>query len=244
MLRVNGMSCVLVCAFAVMLGGCAYDWDELRGGPSSSAVGCAGYPDALFCSDFESGDLKDWRVKDGADIPTIIENAASGSYAAKLETPGNGSRGFVDAPVGLVGDAFYGRAYYYLPSSMEIMHFGAFNVFENPAAEVFSVLFLGNGHPNGWISQDRQVVEGTVALPRDEWFCLRVEAEFGASGSLRVWIEDQLSVDARGSMSASGVEFVSMPARYTHDGSTNTQGPVEVWFDDVVIDDEPVGCQP
>lgn len=227
---------------ALVATGCAYDWDALRaGGGASSSNGCEDYPNAQFCSGFESGDLSDWSLPGGADRPSIIEDAAFGDYAAKVETPGFGSSGYVDAQVNASGQAIYGRAYYFLPSSVEVSHFQALDVYENPSFQIFTVLFLGDNRAHGW-SGNEGLLEGSVELPRDQWFCLRFEAHYGSSGSLKLWVNDEVSVDTTADLRGSGVQFVSMPARYTHDAGGNEQGPVEIWFDEVVFDDEPVTC--
>lgn len=229
----------------IAFSGCAYDWDALRGGSGPNNMGCDAYPDALFCSGFETGDLSDWSIPGFGDTPVIIENAAAGSYAAKVETPGNGSAGFVDAQVNFIangGGKFYGRAYYYLPSEVDVSHFEPLEAFPSPAEQVFAILILDDERVSLWVNSADEVVTGDVTFPRDRWFCLRFAAELSNPGSVQLWVDDALSVDATGDFAASGVEFMSMPARYTHDQAPYEQGPVEIWFDEVVFDDEPVGC--
>lgn len=86
-----------------------------------------------------------------------------------------------------------------------------------------------------------------VALPVGEWFCLEMMMEANASGAsdgrMAYWVDDELAHEVTGlrwrTTNDLQLDRVGLQ-HYIAEGDADS--PNRVWFDDVVVSTEPIGC--
>ncbi len=84
-----------------------------------------------------------------------------------------------------------------------------------------------------------------VALPTDEWFCLEMMMEANtpgeADGEMAYWINDELGHEVEGIRWRSTEDLQLNRVRLQH-YIESADSPNRVWFDDVVVSTERIGC--
>jgi hypothetical protein len=228
---------------------------DAQRGTSLGGDGAAGGCPGLFCEDFETGmlDPSIWNVQTSGGQTVVVETSvvAHGKYAAQFHAnPNIESYDFIitkNAPAALNGHHF-GRAY--------------FNVTPKPPAEHTEFLFAGTvGFPmlkylevagvgTAWqLTYVDRIVDGESyasggTIPDAQWFCL--EWEFsdtpdqaavyvnGAESYSRSTITyEEQSTGLVGGFSDFGFGYYAWhPATYAFD----------IYYDDIVLDTQRVGC--
>lgn len=250
----------LAVSWALLVLGCSderyvigrYDADAssdaaLAPGASTCAVR---HRSALFCSGFEAdldAAVDRFAVAPTGELERTEQRAFRGASSLRATTLGPMSYANVVAALPAVQEGtLHFRAYAYVASGLatEIMNLfflGAepgpdpfqgidFNV-ENGEVQIFSPQFPGSRR------------NGTALIPRDRWFCYRAVVQLAEdSGSVQIYLDDELALDARGldTVPADGVrEF-----RAGIDWSSQQTSSFDIFLDELVVDRAPVECDP
>ena len=208
------------------------------------------YADSVLCSGFEQDDAAaGWdgpESSGGGSIERSTQRARHGSGSLHATTTAMMSYAILVktfAPVR--GGDLYFRANVYVPAGLRTDTMNIFFVGAEPMPDPFSgVDFnLEDGFVQTYSPQsDPARQTGTLAIPRDRWFCFR--ARVGIShdaGFVQVFVDDQLALDATSidTLPEDGVRQF----RAGIDWSSEQDARFEIYLDDVVLDTSPVACR-
>jgi hypothetical protein len=258
---------LLLCATACVdnpyvAGGLRADTGD--GGPSDASMGdagadgsavldpCQSHAAALVCSGFERSELEgfDAQVIQGdARLERSDARARSGSGALHAVSSDAESTAVVAREL---EPRFTGtlhlRVWLYVPGGLptETMNLLFLGDDPNPSLDP-AVPFRGldlnleDGALQVYSPQsvpDR--VTGAVAIPRDRWFCLRMEVELADAGAVRAFVDDGLALEAAplDTLPDAGVHLL----RAGIDWTSGQTAPFEVFMDDLVLADALVPC--
>lgn len=223
-----------------------------------AATGCAAST-ALFCEDFESLELGEpdsdrWTTENDA---TIDDSRARGTRALHIHTVGNGrARMFV--PFAPPGNSFFGRAYIYVSEFPSAPAWSHFTLVEATGPDVnIAVRPIGGQYAPGerafWgIGSDGASGDWTdwrrsAPAESGRWLCMGFELddlETRIDVSIDGVVHPDLHVEEG---NHAGFRFPTFDriwfGWWNYQGGT-TPGEFDVWFDDIVLDDEPIGCDP
>lgn len=209
---------------------------------ADAAFTCAA---ALWCDDFETGDLAGWSVGGsgpGAAAAASTTRSRSGTFSLGAVAPGAGHRATVsfDLPGTLSSGSLALRMWISLAGAFD--DFTIAGVFRNTATPQY--LTVG-GDADVWVANDNNANDSlrdhrsTAALPAlDTWTCVELVLDFpGASPArVRVLVDDAVVIDRPPNDQAPaydqirlGVERAGVPS-------------VEVFIDDVAIATQRIGC--
>jgi hypothetical protein len=204
---------------------------------------------ALFCSGFEAESLRDeWTTT------TIIEDAAlerttarvhRGKAALRAESRGPDSAAVVVAslPAQRSG-SLYLRAYVYIGAAWATETMNLFFIGDDPAEPFVGVdLNIEDGAVQVFSPQADPVrTTGRSRIARDRWVCFRAELAISDNaGAVRVQLDDALAVEVTGidTLPAGGVHLF----RAGVDWSSEQASFFEVFYDDIALSREPIGCE-
>jgi hypothetical protein len=215
-------------------------------GGAGSATGCVGSSFAL-CDDFESGaiDKGVWMLATGSGAVTLDPSrGARGSQASVHVHVNIGG----DAEVGIresktfptLAKAFFSRAFIFIPA------LNSQNLF---TGDLHTRLMYGNasngeyalGIWNGGIIQNHynpndDSKDTKLLPPFDQWFCL--EWELDSDGSVKAYLDDAEITALRAKWPPAMVQTLTFGA--TRFG--NFKVAEELWFDDIAVDSQRIGC--
>jgi len=207
---------------------------------------CTDAADVLLCEDFEA-DISDYAVQtQGANIAEL-DSTRSRSGTASLHVIGN-SEGAAKIIAGsslpaVTNGSLYVRFYEWIPASVVLAErFTLTHVVSklDPYPGVIVEAIPGNV-ARIQSSVDALVGEpGATVLPRDAWYCfqLSLEVSTAGSGSATAYFDGALAATYSGNTAPpEGLTDVHIGI---HNGIQPS--PIELWIDDVVVDDAPVGC--
>ena len=205
------------------------------GGPSLCPGGLA------FCDGFEDGTLANWDVTSSkATLPVVdTSRAYRGTHALHMSVSGQGSTSAYPSQtleVGLAASPVYIRAFLYLKSGFQesnLLWVGD-NLGNFCGVDIGgNVLVLDTNDQPAF-----PLVISTAAPRRDTWICLEMFYD-EAAHEIRVWLDDTeiTSLHATG-WTGSGLDQMSL-----HASTQSPGGPdVEVWYDEVAMDGQRIGC--
>jgi hypothetical protein len=228
---------------------CASRWCD--GDACADTTACDDLVDPAFCDGFEAPTLDEtWTVPSvGVDPPVQgSTEVLRGRYAAFASTAGNESRAYVEGELSrtLDGGTVYARAHFFVPSTMTVAHFDLLSLYNSkpkadPDSGSMTVFAIGGTNLRVWIARQSMSVSGlTNALPKDEWFCVRLTFGYGVSSDVTMFVNDTEVVTAAGidTTVPGGYTKVLTPVPFTN----NTQGAVQVYVDEVAVSDSPIPC--
>jgi hypothetical protein len=208
----------------------------------------AGHASARVCSGFERADLSDWSapmIERSGQIERTSVRTHSGSGALHASSTAMMSVAVLSASFApALSGALYLRAYLYVPANLP--------------TETMNILFLGNEASGAAFSgidlnlqdgalqvyssaSDPQRQTGSLAIPRERWFCLRARIALDAAdGAVQAYIDAALALDARGvdTLPSGGVQQLHAGIGW----SSEQDAFFEIYFDDIVLDSVPVAC--
>lgn len=200
------------------------------------------YQNALFCDDFEGGDLSKWILNlDGAN--TVVRDPAftrSGSGAAHSRAVESGAaRLIANVLGGAASGTLYVRFYQWVPQGPVIDDVSLVHLVSNITPYPGVVLALRNDQEFTVLSTINSTTGATTVLPlpRASWACVQVRLEIGTSGTVTTWIN--------GAVAATYAGNTITPNGYRdfHIGVYLLGGaPLDAWLDDVVVDRVSVPC--
>lgn len=201
---------------------------------------CSAYPDALVCDDFEAGISRAWDMNSEGMVSE--EAARSGMRSVQFETrrdaPGTVRR--------LVIDPFTIRSPLYIQAQIRVDAFDR----GDDAPAIFQVvwgrgrridlLLEGLDRLTAFTSEAMMTSGGGFTL--GEWACVRIELLPDAAGSsLRFYVNNiamGFALDVPEiSPEASGQLFVGP-------GFANRASEIVVFYDDIVVSQQPINCGP
>ncbi len=241
---------VVLCA--LIAAGCSDHPYVIGRFPDGGLDECAStYAGAIRCTGFEQAGLSDWSG-------TTIEGAGAIERSTARAHRGLGALHASSAAASSVAVVFedfaplrsgelYLRAYLYVPSGL--------------ATDTMNLFFIGDDSdpkPDGspFTGVDLNLLDGavqvyapdgdpmrqtgTLAIPRQRWFCFRARIVISQQqGEVHAFVDDQAALDASGldTLPDAGVHRVRAGVDWSSQDAF-----FEVFMDDLVIDDRPVPC--
>ncbi|HEY3494601.1 MAG TPA: hypothetical protein VGK73_07940 [Polyangiaceae bacterium] len=224
--------------------------------------------DFLLCEDFEAASLDDiWTVQiSGDDEPAPDDTrAARGDRSLHVHTVDNGLA-FIktDAPFPVADNKYYARIFVYfdaLPTEPEWAHWTVSAGSENGEINEFEARTGGqwdgtsnrfgvgsdHGDTGDWTTLTE---DDPMAVPEREWVCLEWMNDGGAD-EVRVWVNDEehpslhtTATDHGGSSTEDYIlpDFGWVWFGWWHYQADTNPPEFDVWIDEIVVDDERIGC--
>jgi hypothetical protein len=253
----------ILAALAALAGpaGCSLDLSDLTGGGGSggagSAAGAGGSTScaAIVCDDFESDALATVWVPNtmGGTVSVDTVHAHSGRRALHVH---------VDAvPEGAIAEAFvaeskslavtpapsssFVRAYFFLPAVVDQPStLLAFAQGASPWRGLgLAVAPPGALHINSTVMDPATGTDLDPGPPIGSWFCVELDLSFSQPQEVRVWLGDEEYTSfnrLQPTEPSPGWEFVNLGLLFFY--PTTSVPALDMWIDDVVIDDKHIGC--
>jgi hypothetical protein len=204
---------------------------------------------AVLCEDFESQtiDASKWSIiGDPVVVDTAMAHSGVASAHAHATAVAGGASGGSQIGTDVLmqpalAAALHVRAWMYLPSS---------DAFAHPA-RLMAAQQGGSGSSLFLNLSDQIMVSDTAsgahtsgtAPPRDRWFCVEWATDFSSANG-----DSTVSIDGTPAASITGtMALFSPPASrivlgvYTYQPAA-AQAALDVWLDDLIIDNKPIGC--
>jgi hypothetical protein len=222
---------------------------DAAGEPDVSADECAGaHQNALFCSGFEADDLEsEWSALEHTMAGQIARTTAltqqgNGALHASSTGPSSYALAAADLPALRSGE-LYLRAHVYVPAQLPTKIMNVLFIGNDSASDPFQGvdLNLHDGALQLFSPQSAERYTDTRAAPRGRWFCLRLQLSIDhAQGRARVFVDQRLALEtaAFDTRPEGGVTQL----RLGIDWSSEQASFFEVYFDGVVLDTQPLGC--
>jgi hypothetical protein len=222
----------------------------------------------VLCEDFESGDIDGGLWDTSSNAPTVDDTrAARGDHSLHLQTEGPGfSYITTTEPFPAANNTYYGRMFVWfdtLPTAPEWAHWSiSVGEGEGDGSEVriggqlFSnddegLNFFGVGSDHGdtgdWTNLDRD--DAPEGVPEGEWVCVEWLND-GENNEGRVWINDVERPSLHTTSTEHGGDgdyilptFERVWFGWWHYQPDTTPAEFETWIDEIVVDDERIGCE-
>lgn len=197
---------------------------------------------ALFCEGFEDPQLPAWGTPE-AGISQVATPAYRGAGALRAEATG------AEAEVRLTAVPFaprasgdvYTRSWHFVPADTEVSHVEMLGVHNSGGVSGLAILVF-DGELRAFLAGTGNVatIPGPL-VPKDTWFCVESHIEIGAAGSVQVWLDGVSTGQTSGvdTLPGTGIDRIVTGIPFT--GQTQV-GTAEVFIDELVIDDQPIGC--
>ncbi len=239
------------------------------GAPSDSGDGFFGdsrcSTDFLLCEDFESGEIDPARWSIRGSVSVGDEHAARGARAALFHTEGNGLAMLTNESVfPVAGNSYYARAFVRfseLPTAPMWAHWTISGAEGSQTDAEIRVggqwdgqtnrFGVGTDHgPTGdWTHLDNDPAGAPLPVPAFEWVCLEWHND-GTTHESYFWWNEQEHPSLHTSSSEHGgsddeyllPQFESIWFGWWLYQADPQPDAYDVWIDEIVIDDEPIGC--
>ena len=221
---------------------------------------------ALFCEDFESAslDTSRWTVR-GAMPSTDAMHVARGTRSMHFHTDANGrSQLSTDDIFPAVGDRYYGRLFVYfdtLPTAPDWAHWTIVGATGSGAAGEIRVggqwdrmqnrfgIGTDGGATGDWTHLDQDPVGSVRPTPTGEFACIewlhdgsRDETRFWWDGEEHPSLATTLSDHGGSSVPYALPSFTDVWIGWWLYQASPTPDHFDVWIDEVILDDERIGC--
>ena len=257
--RATGRRLLLACGACLALGTGAcelfWSWDGVGGGTSAGGADAGCPPTALLCEDFEHPrDPSTWTVQDlpaggiaAADIDTAQHHSGAHSLHAHIESPADVDGGITAewTNAGPFPQPLYVRLYVYPVTP--IADFEVFAELDQTSGDYpLTSLWLGSGggvSSFGWIDSadmdpDANSDSITSPLALNAWTCVEWLVDANAQ-TLEVWVNGQPAFPPTTRPLPMSLD------RFDVGAYVQTSLPLtsyDVWIDDVIIDQQRIGC--
>jgi hypothetical protein len=221
---------------------------DAAAGEGAAGECTAAHQGALLCADFEASELEsEWSFTDhsgDAQVERSTLRSHHGVAALRASSFGPESQALVAADLpALRTGKLHVRTHVYVPAQLSTEIMNVMFVGDADASEPFQgVDFnLEDGAAQLFSPQSSERYTDTESIPRGRWFCLRLELSIDdTAGRVRVWVDERLALETNpfDTLPDAGVNQL----RVGIDWSSNQAAFFEVYFDDVVVDTEPVAC--
>lgn len=203
---------------------------------------CLAHAGALLCEDFE-GDLGAWSTHGTTAIQTSIVHGGAAALASS--TPGQPESAWVLRSIPSLSTAttVHVRAWLYAPSSVDVQHMNAVDLYNQPGAEGVTAHFFSN-RLDFFIDTSTVTGYGGQPIGRDRWFCVEYALTIADSGgTVEMRVDDQIVIAENmiDTLPAGGFEHIVTGIPYSGAAQVN---PATIYTDDVVVDVAPIGCAP
>jgi hypothetical protein len=214
--------------------------------PDAPAPPCA--TGVLFCDGFEQG-LGAWPNPEQTNgtIGLSTTRAHRGMYSVDAHenaiTQGGGNPYVSIDHTQTWPPHFWVRFFVYVPSPFPPSNAALLNLIQSSGAYPGIQLFLTGGKGNvamtTFLTGNDHTWQSATISPLDQWVCFEVEADV-PNGTVHVSMNDTHLTDL-------DMMNISLPSPDTTKLGLgffmpNVQGAYDVWFDDVIVDDNPIGC--
>lgn len=198
---------------------------------------CANHQGALFCDGFEDPSLAAWQL--AGDVMRALRPTPRGAAALQADTTGPQQTSGAGVGFGPIGSGLLAaRGWFYVPSGFDVIHFDLL-ILKNAAIGGIGVL----GYFGELVIYQNVSGEGLfsgLTVPRDRWMCIELQVQVANAGSAQLLL-DGVPIASTPTLDLApgvGYSFLDVGLAWTDD----TQGPARVFADEIVIDDEPIGC--
>jgi hypothetical protein len=137
-----------------------------------------------------------------------------------------------------------------------ILYTRMWGYFPSPHANAYNqYITYANTSGNGFAMGDRNLnittnhfdavafgESGTTQLPRDRWVCLQFEAPTNQTGTVRAFIDGNEVTDIALAVTAPEAAMTQLFIGIDWAGLSMTIPAVDVWLDDLIVDDSPISC--
>jgi hypothetical protein len=230
--------------------GCRYDWDSLSSDHGDANAGCRSQRARLTCptgaslcetfdtGDFDSGVWSRGQVNATLLVETMsIQNAGEGLRADLRETQ-------TETPTPM--SHYFVRLFVFMPSPLPATEVKLAQIIEATSSKGVTL----RTDTSGFLAINNNLATGgglktsATRMPTDAWTCLELEIQVGTLGRIAVRLDDQVPpildfVDDVASTPPLGQIHVGLPGNMINDVPLDA---FAFWFDEVIIDDAPIGC--
>jgi hypothetical protein len=224
------------------------DAGEMRDGGADPSACDDVHAGAIFCDGFESGDtFPEWDglSTEGGGVPGLSTGERyRGGGAFDARTSGGSQRAYISREgFGAVATGELDlRAYLFLRSTPATDHISTIFLFDEAANGVALEVYAG-GNAAIYLSETDESFPISPPIPRDRWVCVELHVTIAASGTVAFsWDGEErervADIDTRPDGS-----YTDFSVGILNSASSNTEGSA-LLFDEVVLDDAPIGCDP
>jgi hypothetical protein len=206
---------------------------------------------ALLCDDFESGDFGKWSTvhiyRPLGTIDVTTTRPRSGTLSTEISIPPNPntdtSRDLVLRVPTQTSGTIAVRAWFYLVDPL--VDYNLLLVLRNK--DTVQYVTAGGSGADTWVSSDNTAMDtltdhnsATLVPPIATWFCFEFVFDFATPpgpGRVRIFVDETQVLDARTNDSTPAYSDIAIGAP-----KADSKG-FSLFLDDVVIDNQRVGCQ-
>lgn len=247
----------MVCLVVVSLGCGRLSFDPLASdtradaandSPSELPLNCSG---RLICDGFESATLASSWSSQTVNGNLVVDSVRThrGTRALHVHTDA-GVIGDVrkaeilsssQLPTNATPRILYARAWVYFPSP----HANAYNqfiTFSNTSGNGFS---LGNRDLNvitNHFAGGDFFESATTQVPLDRWVCFKYEAPLNQTGTVRSFVDGNEVTDIADPLTMPEGTMTQLYLGLDWAGLSETIPAIDVWLDDIIVDDAPISC--
>ncbi|MEZ0310236.1 MAG: hypothetical protein ACAI38_00585 [Myxococcota bacterium] len=139
-------------------------------------------------------------------------------------------------------DTFYARVFAYVQTPLPGRTFRMLGLLQADAPNEGPMLWIDDG--NLTLSANAAYVRSATSLPLDRWTCLEWRVLSGVTGEMQFWVDGaevtDLAYSGDTSMAPQPVGRFSIGAALF--GDTATRPPLDIWYDELGLDDARIGC--
>lgn len=201
---------------------------------------CGATADAALCRGLDAAIPDGWNDASapGEEVKASTKLRFSGAESLLAQTTGaNGRSRLIHELPMMTSGSLYLRAWAYMNAGAVVNDVHGFVVGDANTADYGTKFLYSAGKLR--VATPRADVGSSVPVPFGRWYCLRLELDIGNAGSVKAYVDDDLLADETGvdTLPATGVHNVSVGIDFA--GQTE---PGELYFDDVVVDRQPIDC--
>jgi hypothetical protein len=221
-----------------------------KGCPGESQADMGGC-NALFCDDFELGmlDRSKWEAITDSLITAGVDDtkAHGGSFSLHVHVDSETTSGdFHNAYITTTtpSDPLHVRAFVFIPSATANLEPGLLDARQVSGAFADIALSIGAGHTItvGDTVDPPFTLHSSSMIPVDRWVCLEWVIAFTGAVDTHTSIDGSELGELHGSGPGIMPSFGQLRVGAAFLTSAGTP-PLDLWFDDIVLDDKPIGCK-
>jgi hypothetical protein len=204
---------------------------------------CSGSTGFILCDGFEDGQLDArWTRyidRGSAEVDATRAYRGTGSLLVHLDSAtGTAGHGTVYTPLAYPYPDLYVRAFVFVPAlTSPLMALMTMVQRNSPYATM--QLSFENGSFSVWDSLDNSHSTSVAPMATGQWLCLEWQVHYNyTTGSTRVWLDGQQILSGNGLITDPDPFYYYL--RIGLEATTATA--TDVWVDELVADEQPIGC--